>query len=42
MANEFRHGLSALAAPGLAEEIGRFTGEPRRRTGLSCARCAAA
>ena len=26
MANEFRHGMSALAAPGLAEEIGRFTG----------------
>jgi enoyl-CoA hydratase len=26
LANEFRLGLSALAAPGLAEEIGRFTG----------------
>jgi enoyl-CoA hydratase len=26
MASEFRHGLSALAAPGLAGEIGRFTG----------------
>ena len=26
LANEFRHGLSALAAPGLAEEIARFTG----------------
>ena len=24
MASEFRHGLSALAAPGLAEDIGRF------------------
>jgi enoyl-CoA hydratase len=26
LANEFRLGLSALAAPGVAEEIGRFTG----------------
>jgi enoyl-CoA hydratase len=26
LANEFRHGMSALAAPGLAEEIARFTG----------------
>jgi enoyl-CoA hydratase len=26
LANEFSHGMSALAAPGLAEEIGRFTG----------------
>ncbi len=26
LANEFRHGLSALAAPGLAGEITRFTG----------------
>ena len=26
MANEFRHGMSALAAPGLADEIGRFRG----------------
>jgi enoyl-CoA hydratase/carnithine racemase len=26
MANEFWHGMSALAAPGLAEEIGRFRG----------------
>ncbi len=26
LANEFRHGLSALAAPGLAEEITRFAG----------------
>jgi enoyl-CoA hydratase len=25
LANEFRHGMSALAAPGLAGEIGRFT-----------------
>jgi hypothetical protein len=26
MANEFRHGMTALAAPGLAEEIERFRG----------------
>ena len=26
MANEFWHGMTALAAPGLAEEIGRFRG----------------
>ena len=26
LASEFRHGMSALTAPGLAEEIGRFTG----------------
>jgi enoyl-CoA hydratase len=26
MANEFRHGMSALADPGLAEQIGRFRG----------------
>jgi enoyl-CoA hydratase len=26
MASEFGHGLSALAAPGLAEDVGRFTG----------------
>jgi enoyl-CoA hydratase len=30
LANEFRHGMSALAAPGLADEIGRFTGAPNQ------------
>src|ERR1700722_3371771 len=33
MASEFRHGLSALAAPGLAEDIGRFTGGAGRGGG---------
>jgi enoyl-CoA hydratase len=31
MAGEFRHGLSALAAPGLAEDIGRFSASPGGR-----------
>ena len=31
MASEFRHGLSALAAPGLAEDIGRFSAGPGGR-----------
>ena len=31
MASEFRHGLSALAAPGLAEALGRFRAGPRPR-----------
>ncbi len=26
MASEFRHGMSSLAVPGLAEDVGRFTG----------------
>ena len=26
LASEFRHGMSALAAPGLAGEVSRFTG----------------
>src|SRR5580693_1724580 len=30
LASEFRHGRSALAAPGLAEDIGRFTGRAGR------------
>ena len=39
LGNEFRHGRSVLADPGLAEEIGRFAGwgRPGRRTCLSCA-----
>jgi enoyl-CoA hydratase len=31
LGNEFRHGMSALAAPGLTEEIGRFRANPGGR-----------
>jgi len=34
LAGEFRHGMSALAAPGLADEIGRFRASPGGRPPL--------